>query len=293
MRLFENADELFKNVLAEVLANGNEVSPRGMKTRELLHATVTLEDPLQNIVTNRVRKMSHTYSVAEFLWILLGRRDAASIGAWNPNIGRYSDDGVNFFGAYGPWFTAQLPYVVKTLKEDPDSRQAVMTIWQQSPAKTKDVPCTVAFQYMLRRGRLYAQTFMRSNDAWLGLPYDLFTFTRLQAYVASLVGAELGRYTHTVGSLHLYEQDWQKAREAVACKTRTALSPTIETATMTPRALDAAFQSLSTDAQGDAGWISGGWGEPWRTYLGLLGYKRTKDKALLRAPYDALIGGEA
>jgi thymidylate synthase len=285
--MFENVDDLFRAVLSEVLANGNEVCPRGMKTRELIHASITLADPLQNVVTNRVRKMSHTYSVAEFLWILLGRRDAASISAWNPNIGRYSDDGVNFFGAYGPWFVSQLPYVVKTLKEDPDTRQAVMTIWQQSPAKTKDVPCTISFQYLLRRGKLHAQTFMRSNDAWLGLPYDIFTFTRLQAYVANAIGAELGRYTHTAGSLHLYEHDWVRAREAVACKTRTALSPAMSLA---PIDIDHAFETLSTigGSSPDKFWIDG-YPEPWRTYLGLLAYKGAKDRALLRSPYDELI----
>src|SRR5260370_41880706 len=57
---------------------------------------------------------------------------------------------------------------------------------------------------------------MRSNDAWLGLPYDVFTFTRIQAYVAAAVGVEPGRYTHTVGSLHLYERDWERAEDA-AC----------------------------------------------------------------------------
>jgi thymidylate synthase len=54
-------------------------------------------------------------------------------------------------------------------------------------------------------------TSMRSNDAWLGLPHDVFAFTMIQELVARSLGVELGEYRHSVGSLHLYERDEKKA----------------------------------------------------------------------------------
>jgi thymidylate synthase len=56
---------------------------------------------------------------------------------------------------------------------------------------------------------------MRSNDAWLGLPYDVAQFTMLQEAVAAHWGLALGRYVHIDGSLHLYERDMKAARAIV------------------------------------------------------------------------------
>ena len=55
-------------------------------------------------------------------------------------------------------------------------------------------------------------TNMRSNDAFIGLPHDVFAFTMLQELVARTLGVELGAYSHAVGSLHLYQRDHKKAR---------------------------------------------------------------------------------
>ena len=53
---------------------------------------------------------------------------------------------------------------------------------------------------------------MRSNDAYIGLAHDVFAFTFMQEIVARDVGLDLGTYTHSVGSLHLYDQDERRAR---------------------------------------------------------------------------------
>ena len=63
----------------------------------------------------------------------------------------------------------------------------------------------------LRENRLQLLTTMRSNDAWLGLPHDIFCFTMIQELVARSLGVELGDYMHFAGSLHLYASDIEKA----------------------------------------------------------------------------------
>ena len=83
--------------------------------------------------------------------------------------------------------------------------------WDGFSWRTKDTPCTVAWHFQVRNGRLNLTVFMRSNDVWLGLPYDLLSFTTVQRVVASVLGIDPGEYHHVVSNLHLYEQHWDKA----------------------------------------------------------------------------------
>jgi thymidylate synthase len=83
-----------------------------------------------------------------------------------------------------------------------------MTIWRQSPdeiyPESKDIPCTVMLHFMIRNFKLNLTVYMRSNDAWLGLPYDLFNFTQIQCQVAVKLGYPPGNYYHIAGSMHVY-----------------------------------------------------------------------------------------
>ena len=107
----------------------------------------------------------------------------------------------------------QIPRVIETLKARPDSRQAVVQLFDRTDTIEPhlDIPCTCTLQFFIRSNRLHMLTSMRSNDAWKGLPHDVFTFTMLQELVARSLDVELGEYKHSVGSLHLYESDQEKA----------------------------------------------------------------------------------
>jgi thymidylate synthase len=65
---------------------------------------------------------------------------------------------------------------------------------------------------VIRRRRLHMLAYMRSNDAFIGLPHDVFAFTMLQEVIARTLGVELGEYHHAVGSLHLYNRNRREAR---------------------------------------------------------------------------------
>jgi len=115
------------------------------------------------------------------LWILSGSDDPW-IYRYNRALVEYTDGGV-LRGAYGPRIRRwrgrvdQLDHVRRLLRRDPDSRQAVIQVYD--PVKDtrgyRDVPCTVSYRFFLRSGRLRMHTTMRSNDVWLGLPYDQLT----------------------------------------------------------------------------------------------------------------------
>ncbi len=209
----DTANDLYVEVLDYVCGEGERVSPRGLATREVRGASLLLTDPTCNLVT--VKPLNIRFAVAEFLWILTGQNRLDLIKKFNSEIARYSDDDRHMSGAYGPPVADQLPWVIKQIEDQEDTRQALLTIWRPRPGPSADVPCTISMQFMLRNDALEMVVYMRSNDLWLGFPYDLFVFTMIQRYVAHAIGVPAGPYHHHVGSLHVYERDLDAARAAL------------------------------------------------------------------------------
>lgn len=201
----DTANDLYAEVLDYVCGSGDHVAPRGFKTREVRGASLLLTRPQYNLVT--VKPLNIRFAVAEFLWILTGQNRLDLIDKFNGEITQFSDDGRHLSGAYGPPVADQLPWVIKQLEDQEDTRQALLTIWRPRPGPSADVPCTISMQFMLRDDALEMVVFMRSNDLWLGFPYDLFVFTMIQRYVAHAIGVPAGPYHHHVGSLHVYERN--------------------------------------------------------------------------------------
>mgnify|MGYP003638851966 CR=1 FL=1 len=208
------APDLYQIALEAVLQHGDRTMPRGVPTRELRGVSLRLNQPDQANLVDR-KGMNIRFAMAEFAWILTGQNSTALITKFNKQIGNYSDDGNVMAGAYGPPLADQLPWVIQQLRDDPDTRQAVLTLWRPRPAKSKDIPCTLSMQFFIRSGKLEMMTTMRSNDCVLGFPYDVFVFTMIQRYVASALACQVGTYHHHVGSFHVYERDVDAAHEHV------------------------------------------------------------------------------
>lgn len=68
-------------------------------------------------------------------------------------------------------------------------------------------------QFLPRKGKLNLAVTMRSNDVYVGFPGDIFAFTFIQEIVARSIGLDIGKYSHFVGSLHLYDKDEPRARK--------------------------------------------------------------------------------
>lgn len=179
---------------------------------EILNCSVIISDPTKNIMKNEYRELSMRYAVGEFLWYLSGSNSLSEIQKYTKNWDRMSDDGKTVNSNYG-WCIKekfgfdQFDYVYNLLKENPETRQAVIHIKTADNRKSKDVNCTVCLQFFIRNNRLYLTTYMRSNDIWFGFPYDVFVFTNLQIIMSMKLGIPLGHYTHIAGSLHLYARD--------------------------------------------------------------------------------------
>jgi thymidylate synthase len=227
--------DVFTSAVAKTL-QAEKVSPRGMPTRELLDVRLLVTQPRARLLlAPPARVLNTAFAVAESVWILSGS-DAPWIYEFNSRLRHYAEDDGILRGAYGPRMRRwggridQLAQAVTTLRQDPQSRRAVIQLYD--PARDagghRDVPCTLGYRFHLRQGRLHMATTMRSNDLWTGLPYDMFTATILHELMAGWLEVELGAYHHHVDSLHLYERDMELAA-AVGHSRPSSLLPPLAT----------------------------------------------------------------
>jgi thymidylate synthase len=211
-------NEAWLNALYFVTNYGAIVVPRGRATQELVGHPITV-DMTRCVLTIRERALGYRFMCAEAAWMLSGDDRVKTIAPYSKTIANFSDDDKTFFGAYGPKLRMQLKYIIDCLRADPESRQAVANIWRESPLPTKDYPCHLSAQFLIRRSRLHLIVTMRSSDLWLGVPYDIFNFSMWAAYVALELGRrdlKLGMLHNTAGSRHLYDTNLNGAVTCLA-----------------------------------------------------------------------------
>jgi thymidylate synthase len=217
--IIEDMPSGYRSVLDAILSEGVDRESRGLSHREITGFQLKVLEPTLSLATGVGRILNPKIAYVEALQLVAGESYPNLLRiVSNGNFDRFVDGEV-FHGAYGPRIRPQMPNVIRRL-DDQDSRQAVAQIWDplydNSSLGRRDLPCTLSFQFLLRNGKLEMVTTMRSNDAWLGLPYDVFQFTQLQATVANVLSVGVGTYTHNVGSMHIYESDLEKTENVFA-----------------------------------------------------------------------------
>lgn len=198
-----------------VLSLGEPVTSRGLPTTELTGVTIEVPRPTGVMLPVGVnRRVNQRLAAVEALQLLSGTADVELLRRASPNYTEVLvDPAAAAYGAYGPRLREQLTTLVTELRRHPASRRAVLAVWRPDDLfHDGDRPCTLTLQFLVRGGRLELIVNMRSQDVWLGVPYDLFMFTQLQRSLARALGVGTGRYVHHVGSLHLYDRDVEAAR---------------------------------------------------------------------------------
>jgi len=226
-------DEFWVNTLALIDRDGHQLGSRAGQSSEITGFSAKLNNVGQTFLFNKIRNLSPYYACAEFLWYLSMTNDTSFLQLFAPSYKRFTEDGIYAFGAYGERWDEnarnrgndvetivghidQLTTAIETLRRHPESRQVIMTMWDGTDLiharelDKKDLPCTLSHQFLLRNGYLHMITTMRSNDAWLGLPYDVFCNTQLLKLIADILGVLPGSYTHNAGSMHFYERNFEK-----------------------------------------------------------------------------------
>lgn len=204
----------YVDLVQHVLRNGVEASPRGMKTREIEDATIYIDNVYNTLPIGVGRGTVPGIGAVEATQLLSGTSYPETVIAVGPQFTNYTEDDGKFHGSYGTRTNGQYGVMIDRLKKDPYSRQCVVTIWNPERdmlEKKRDYPCTILHQFRIRDNKLNMSVYMRSNDVWLGAAYDFFQFTRVQLAMCSVLGIEPGTYAHHVGSLHIYENNYEAA----------------------------------------------------------------------------------
>lgn len=206
-------DDLLRETYVEIGRQGGWITANRGRFREIVGATLELTNVRARLSRSESRRRVVS-GVAELCWYLSGSNSGEPVVFYMPKYADEREEDGTIHGGYGPRLfgqdeNAQIWNVIALLKENSTSRRAVAQIFDRSDHRSprfKDIPCTCTMQFLLRDGLLHMVVSMRSNDAFVGLPHDVFAFTMLQEMVARSLNAEPGRYVHNVGSLHLYDQ---------------------------------------------------------------------------------------
>lgn len=222
---YTSLNQAYSSLIAHVLTNGQQVSPRGMGTTEVLSANFIISDPRSRILTSSVRKWSLPLAIGELCWHLRGRDDTAWLAYYATAWERFTDDGVTVPGScYGKKLFAEAmsgqsvwDRLKSLLTNDPATRRAAVSFLRERDdlESSRDVSCVSSIQFFLREDKLHLFVNMRSNDLYLGLPYDVFLFSFLQELMSVELECELGEYHHYASSLHLYDRHLERAKALV------------------------------------------------------------------------------
>ena len=212
MHKFRTANDAYEYLHDRIIQDGVDFAG----TKALFNVGVYITDSQDNKIINRERNWKEDYAEAEWQWYLTGlpnikmlgeiygkipaiwKRMANSEGYVNSNYGYQWQRGYNH--------TSQLDYIVNLLKENPETRQACISIYdgKEHPDYKTDTPCTYAIQFTILHGRLDMCVTMRSNDLWYGFCNDQYCFSKLQKMVSDELNIEPGVYYHFAHNMHLY-----------------------------------------------------------------------------------------
>lgn len=220
----DTLDDLMHSVFEELLTKTDRkiISTKG-DNFESVGNLLVLTNPLARLSKTETRGKAFS-AIGELLWYLSRSNEFEFINYYIPDYKDFAENDEKgrkiIYGGYGPRLfekngNDQVKNVLDLLEKNPSTRKAVVQIYDAEDivSKHEDVPCTCTLQFFIREERVHMQTSMRSNDAYLGLPHDIFAFTMLQEIVARSLHRDIGKYYHSVGSLHIYERDLPKIRQ--------------------------------------------------------------------------------
>jgi thymidylate synthase len=162
-------------------------------------------------------KKLHLKSIIhELLWFLKGDTNISYLNEHGVRIwNEWADDRGNLGHIYGyqwrSWPTPdgrsidQVSEVVKSLNNNPDSRRHIVSAWNVGELEHMALPpCHILFQYYVADGRLSCQLYQRSADIFLGVPFNIASYSFLLMMMAQVTGLEPGEFIHTLGDAHIY-----------------------------------------------------------------------------------------
>lgn len=214
----------YLNLLNRILTEGTQKGDRtGTGTLSIFghQMRFDLRDGFPLLTTKKLHLKSIIY---ELLWFLRGDTNVRylqehGVRIWN----EWADENGELGPVYGHQWRSwpdykggtidQIKNVVDMIKHNPDSRRMLVTAW--NPAEVEDMalpPCHCLFQFYVADGRLSLQLYQRSADSFLGVPFNIASYSLLLQMIAQVTGLEAGEFIHTTGDTHLYLNHLEQAK---------------------------------------------------------------------------------
>ena len=225
---FNSGERQYLDLLAEVLERGARKTDRtgtgtlsvfGRQVRFALGASFPL------LTTKKLHLKSIVY---ELLWFLRGDTNVKwlqerGVSIWD----EWADDKGELGPVYGyqwrHWRTPdggeidQIQNLIRSLRTRPDSRRHLVTAWNPADVDRMALPpCHALFQFYVANGELSCQMYQRSADLFLGVPFNIASYSLLTLMVAQVTDLKPGEFVLTLGDAHLYLNHLEQAREQLA-----------------------------------------------------------------------------
>jgi thymidylate synthase len=221
-------DTQYEDLLAHVLDTGAHKADRtGTGTRSVFghQLRYRLSDGFPLITTKKVHFRSIAY---ELLWFLRGDSNVTwlrehGVTIWDEWAAPDGDLGPVYGVQWRSWPTPdgghidQIGEVLRTLRENPDSRRIIVSAWNVADIPRMALPpCHAFFQFYVAEGRLSCQLYQRSADLFLGVPFNIASYALLTHMIAAQVGLEVGDFVWTGGDCHIYDNHEEQVRTQLA-----------------------------------------------------------------------------
>lgn len=213
----------YHNLLQHILDNGAEKHDRtGTGTLSCFgyQMRFNLADGFPVLTTKKLHLRS---IIHELLWFLKGDTNIAYLKENGVRIwDEWADEDGNLGPVYGYQWRSwpapdgthvdQITQLIDGIKNNPDSRRHIVSAW--NPALINDMalpPCHCLFQFYVADGKLSCQLYQRSADTFLGVPFNIASYSLLTLMVAQVCDLEPGEFVHTFGDVHIYKNHVEQA----------------------------------------------------------------------------------
>lgn len=216
--------ENYLNLCRHVLENGTEKDDRtgtGTISTFGYQMRFDLQDGFPVLTT---KKMALRAIIHELLWFIKGETNIRYLKEHNVRIwDEWADENGDLGPVYGrqwrSWPTPdgrtidQLRDVIEAIKQNPDSRRHVINAWNVGELDQMALaPCHCLFQFYVADGKLSCQLYQRSADVFLGVPFNIASYSLLTMMIAQECGLEPGEFVHTFGDVHIYQNHLEQVR---------------------------------------------------------------------------------
>jgi thymidylate synthase len=233
MRIYQNCYELISEIFREVYEMGQICHPYSMQnmvvngdpdfdTKDITNYDYCLLNLHKKEYLFLSDSRSHEWANAEF-------EERISPQSINPGEAwkirkdiwvEFLNDNGKFDYTYSERMVSQLPYVIEELMRHPDTRQAIISIWNplidtKGLGGKKRIPCSIYYQFLYRNDKLHIIYNQRSADVVTHFGNDVYLAWKLMEYVADQLGYKRGYLFHNIGSLHTYRKDWPKLKQCI------------------------------------------------------------------------------